>query len=792
MNPDLRKKFDKLRTLPHSGSEGLADFFKKEGIRFVASDMPMWTQFLAARFGRSGGTLHFPEWLAGVFAALGKNTSPSSICDPWAGTGFLLEVMRDACQPREALAITQLENDYSLGQVLVPQVKWHLGQPLQFLESTTQTFDLVASIPPFNLRPTQPVKVAMPSGGQVELRDGLGGLIVAASALRLTSSGIGLFVVPPSFFYSHNSVFRQLGIVDLGVQAAFALPPGTFAPYTNIPAYLLVIRRNQAPRMFVAQLTSDAKTNLPILDNSRQQLEGGTLNSGRFVDPASFVSLGAMRAREQIEEAERSFGVAAIKLSDLATAINLGRSGTGFSFEALDNALYVPIIGLGDVAEARDALKLKAHNYAQIVIDPARSSACFISRFLNSSLGRDIRQRGMAGIAAPRFNKQALRDLPVIVPDLQTQQTVLGIDAQMMAEENTLLGLQNELAEFRRELWNNPHHAADIDRRLTEFSKPLRDHLNARTDENLDQWFSTLPFPLASILRSWRATQPKDFKTKYELLLHFFEATAQFVAVVFLSAFRSNSALFAEHAKGLAKTLQALKSPTFGTWIHVVEYLGSRTRALLVENGKKPSIAEYDRGLCAELFFDRSMSLPTGLSDKGLLEVLKKTNAMRNAWAHGGFVGQAEAQSLNEGALAEVQRLRESMQDLWRNVELIQGSHSDYYGNFWENEVSVLMSSEPAFLTEHRQMTIPLQVARLYLKNKSSMTALQLLPFIRIGPSPQTANTACYFFNKLVSQNTKDGGEKYVAWHFADASYRDEPRGEVYNVIEALTQGQQD
>ena len=37
----------------------------------------------------------------GVFGALAKNVSPKSICDPWAGTGFLVEVLRDACQPKE-------------------------------------------------------------------------------------------------------------------------------------------------------------------------------------------------------------------------------------------------------------------------------------------------------------------------------------------------------------------------------------------------------------------------------------------------------------------------------------------------------------------------------------------------------------------------------------------------------------------------------------------------------------------------------------------------------------------
>lgn len=61
--------------------------------------------------------------------------------------------------------------------------------------------------------------------------------------------------------------------------------------------------------------------------------------------------------------------------------------------------------------------------------------------------------------------------------------------------------------------------------------------LNQQGLERLDEWFEALPYPLASICRAWRATPVQDFKTKYEHLLHLFEATAEFVSVIMLSAF---------------------------------------------------------------------------------------------------------------------------------------------------------------------------------------------------------------------------------------------------------------
>jgi len=198
MNQGLWKTFDKLRTLPFSGSEGLAEFFKKEGVRFAPSDLGTWGQFFATRFGRSAGVFHVPEWLAAVFGALAKGGSPKSICDPWAGTGFLIEVLREVCHPNEAIAFTQSQAEHDLGKVLVPEVNWQLGQPMNLLDAVTQGFDVVASILPMGARSSIPLKVVTASGEDVELRGDLGNLVMVAAVLHLRASGFGLFVVTPS------------------------------------------------------------------------------------------------------------------------------------------------------------------------------------------------------------------------------------------------------------------------------------------------------------------------------------------------------------------------------------------------------------------------------------------------------------------------------------------------------------------------------------------------------------------------------------------------------------------
>ncbi len=789
MNKELWQKFDQLRSLPFSGHEGLAEFFKKEGIRFASKDLVTWGQFLSARFGRSGGEVHVPEWLAGVLCALAKEASPKSICDPWAGVGFLVEALREACNPEQSFAFTQSQAAFELGTVLVPDVGWQCGKPFHLLDSLSQSIDVFASILPMGARAHQPLKVTVASGEAVELTDDLGNLVLVAASQRLSPSGVGLFVVTPSFFFKQQSVFHRFSELGLGVEAALALPSGTFAPYTNIPAYLVVVRRKPSSWLFVAQLSADTNTNLQVISNFRQGTEGGSLELGRFVAADTFRSFEYLRALEAMAAAEKRFGVPASNLAELGgvkAGIKLGRPGDEFEFEPLENAIYIPMIGNSDVVVSLDELTLKPQNYAQALIDPARSNARFVARFLNTEFGKEVRELTKTGFI-PKLNKQTLRELRVFVPDLQTQRKMLEIETSITAEQNTVMALQNEIAELRRELWGNPKSAPQVEAKIAALARRLAGEIKQHASATLDQWFETLPFPLASILRAWQATPSQDFKTKYEHLLHFFEGAAEFVSVILLSAFNSNDAVFAPHRQKLKETMQkqnlSFNRATFGTWKLVVEYLGKQTRDLLNENGKKPEDAKNDRALCADMFADPSLSLPDALSRKELAAIFSTTNKMRNDWGgHGGVVGQEEAALRNQQLLAEVQKLREAIADTWAETQMIHALHCIPRRSVFENEVAVLMGSNNEFLKETRAMATWLDVERLYLSKKDSGKALKLLPLIQVGPSPQSAKNACYFFSRL-----ERDGARFVSYHFTDRPERTEQFADATEAIQLLT-----
>lgn len=693
-------------------------------------------------------------------------------CDPWAGVGQLAATIQEVTKAPKVLAFTRNVNEATFGRALVKKVEWHIGEPLALLNQFKDTFDVIASVLPFNAPSAEPLEIKISSGDVVELRDYVGNLILATAARKLGSYGIGLFVVPRSFFISQRSVFRQFPAMGIGVEAALSLPSGTFAPYTNLASYLVVVRNRPANRMFVGQITSDLQTNAQVIQNFKQGKEGGTLDLGRFVDVVSFAGIDAIRKAERLHEMSRRYlSAPAVNLDQLATEINLGRTGNDFAFSAQENSIYVPLIGNSDVVDSQEKLTLKSQNYAQLVIDRKRSDARFVAQFLNSEFGKELRETSKSGAMILRLSKQTLKTLPIFVPAIQTQRQMLEIETRIMSESNTLLGLQNEIGDLRRELWSNPQSASSVDDRIRVLSNRLSGSLKQHATERLDQWFETLPFPLASILRAWQATASDNYEKKCALLCKFFEATAEFVSVILLSAFSSNELLFEPHRLKLKDAMIAgrvsFKLASFGTWKVVIEYLGKQTRELLKENSQKPDDAKANREICAELFSDPSHALPSVISRVDLAQIISTTNTMRNnaPTSHGGTPTQEEARSLNEALLNELHKLREVMADVWSGTQMIHALHSRMRRDQYENEVSILMGSNNEFLKENRTMKICMDVERLYLSRKDSGRALKLLPLIQVGPSPQSVKNTCYFFNKVVP-----GGVRFVCYHHGDQS----------------------
>jgi hypothetical protein len=764
----VRRLADALRGHGHITASILAAKAAPLGLRLDVEDALEWYPGLLHPFGQAAGAWHVPALLGGVIAQLTRDGACQTILDPWAGVGGLLGAALAAHRTAAGHAITRMPDEAALGKVLLPTCTWSLGDALQLIPTLGIAPDLIVCIPPMGMRSGQAMEVRGADGKALTLAPELGEAILLKAVEHMAADGMALFVMPASFLLRANSVRHRLAELGWGLEAAFELPAGSFLPYSGVLTTLVVVRKCRVDRLFVGQLSNDAASTAAVIANYLAQRDGGSVEMGCYVEANSFRSIGALRAARELDELAKRYGTSHDTLGELAMQVNLGRSTPNFTFPQVENAIYLPLVGSSDVHDQPDKLTLKPQHYAQVVLDPLRCRAAYLANFLNTEEGRAARTALQSGVVIPRLNKATLSEVVVFVPDLTVQDALLEFEGRLLAEHNVILGLQTELAEIRRTAWTDPLHLAAPHEKLNAVTQRLSVGLRDHTAKSIEDWYETLPFPLASILRAWQASPPQDHRTKHDHLQHFFEATAEFLSVVLLSAFSSNPQFFEAHKQrlqsGLAKQHLSFERATFGTWKTVIDYLGKQLRQLLHEGGKKAKQAKEDKELCAALFADHTLHLARILSKEELAAVVARTNKYRNDWkGHGGVLGNDEAAARNELLMTELQRLREALEDLWARTEVIRGYQGAFRRGQFENEIAILKGSNSEFLKETRVLGTPLDVERLYIWTEGNMTALKLLPLVHIGASPPSARNACYFFNRL-----ERSGVRFVSYHYAD------------------------
>jgi hypothetical protein len=118
MSDRLKEALIKLIPLEFSDPKELAAFIEENNIHFTKRDLATWGWFLTSRLGPQAGMYYIPEWLGGVFETLAHDVNPKTICDPWAGIGFLAGVSHEAAREARVYAFTQDQSESVLGRTL--------------------------------------------------------------------------------------------------------------------------------------------------------------------------------------------------------------------------------------------------------------------------------------------------------------------------------------------------------------------------------------------------------------------------------------------------------------------------------------------------------------------------------------------------------------------------------------------------------------------------------------------------------------------------------------------------
>jgi hypothetical protein len=718
-----------------------------------------------------GGSIHDAWWLgppAGVIQAVVSVLSGGyydRALDAWAGGGFLLSAIRECGLAGPGVAVAPNVNAATVSAAMGAKFGFEsvCADPLRWMDSGVGMFDLVVASIPWGAE-TKSASIHTDKGN-VELRDDLGHILLAKASGLLKPDGIGVFAVSPSFFLRRGSlrVADQLSRIGLRIDALFFLPKGAFSPWTSIRGALAAIRPGEGSDLFVGELSGVPDRDLVLLDNWKKRRRGADSGLGRLVQWSTFRGFESLQAEEQVQLLGKRLGYESVTMRDLVLEVRLTKESTPPGFEDLPNAVYLPMIGMSRVVTSTGELRLKPHNYAQLILNAETVHPSYLAGYLNSPLGTLSRRQQFSGAIISKLNREGLRDIRVFLPTLEEQKKLAELNAR-------LAELESDLSERRTRLWSDP--------RSFKRTEQLVSHLTR--EETFVEWLDHLPYPLASILWAYHAAGSDDRK-RYEHLLHFFEALSEFLAVILLSGVRTGTAfgpevLGEEMPKALLTGHLSLREASFGTWNCIFSFLAKKFRTLLNGGGDKKAQA-------ASTLRTSDDAVQEMLTSPDLVAILQEAGHLRNLWhGHGGAVSPREANDRHLKLKDLLSRVRRVFGTAWDRFEAVIPGPSRFAGGRFTYTVRRAVGRAFPFAESEAELTEPMEDGSLHFLGAGESRALKVLPFVRFGRSPDATQSACYFYNR-----GQKGQIRFVSYHFEDKAELVEANPETERLLADLS-----
>ena len=701
--------------------------------------------YLQERMGDHAGPFVVPESVMRFFELLIKERDCEHVLDPAGGYGLLgAWLAANAVAPRVDVFSELTESEEITDPLNLASLKHNVGIFSDNTALLASEYDAIVTSGPVGLRMER--RTYETTAGAIELTDDPACLRVADVAGHLSQNGFIAFVMTPRFGVETGarSVRQNLQRLGLHLDALLAFKPGIFSG-TSIAFDLAIITREPKDSLFVASIPEDPSAQHELVSRLWNRKQGATPSQGWLVSQDEFRGLPALEAKERFEQLAKGKGLSPTGFATAVTEVRAPRrQGTDFErCEEHPNAVYLPEMALTRATTRQEDLPEKLKSYLQLLVDPEVVLPEYLAEFLNTPMGHSLRKAVMIGVTIPRISKERLKESTLYLVPIPEQTRALEAKSE-------ILRLRNELTELESQIWEHPRQVGRVIEALGKVNH----------EERFEEWIETLPFPLASILRSYHALDQSD-KEKYERLLHFFEALAEFVATIHLSAFRTNPVRWQQELSVLQNLMKennlSLERATFGLWKLIVERLATSLRSMLNGSAEESAIAH--------MLYATADSAPLDmLSSKSLVGLLQRVNGFRNRWTgHGGAVTAAEAKARHDDLRKELEEFRSIVGVRFLQYELIEPCKAEILeGPRFRCRVRRVMGSNPQLEQNTVTIKTAAKTGSLYFHNTGHDEALELLPVVQVHDTPQPAS---YFYNR--SENSV---LHLVSYHFAETS----------------------
>jgi hypothetical protein len=701
-----------------------------------------WLETIGAGHAREAGPFFSTAEVASFMACLAAVDGGASVLDPVCGTGLLMSEAAEALRGDVIHGIELNPEMAEIARLISPEKAGVFqGDSLRGDYPLGDSYDLIIAEPPFNHRLRENFTSHF---GGAPITD-LGNALVCKWVQHLSPSGRAVFLLPASCLSSRGKrMWRGLASSGYHLRALIHVPSGNLKS-TMAESYIVVVDRNARETIFTAQFGNDEALQKQIVSNYENHRRGGKQAQGRLVELDSFGGFKAMEAGERLVEHAKRAGLTAVKIEDLVDSFDVLRPASD-PVENGDNDVYIPVHGRCEAVLSMDEIRSRNNPVIRLALKSEVADARFLAESLNDEVGRMFLESvSRSSNYMMSLDAGVFRDATFYLPSRQVQ-------GKVMEARSKILALRAELDEIDSSLRGQPTQVEKLAQRITKVNH----------EDSLENWLESLPFPLATILWRYRAFSGVS-KERNEILLHFFEALAEFWATIYLSAAKSDHAFWADHAEGLDVVIKranfSFDSATFGLWKCVIEFIRKKFEELM----------KNDRDRCSHMFATASRDVLEMLFDSRLVTVLQTANSIRNGKAHGGVLGPTGIQEAHSQLMDLVQTCRSITGGIWERYELVQPSECRFAGGLFNYKVRIVTGTRTPFVTEDRKTVEGMEDGHLHLLDPEGDRALKLLPFVRVMPSPKTEANACYFYNKRVAPN-----QRFVSYHFeADSQIED-------------------
>ncbi len=758
MNEDLTKKLfeylDERRGVASLSDQLMGWLEEASGTTLRREQLKVWLASVGSSRSREAGEFLSTAEVASFMAKLGLVEMGTSVLDPACGVGLLLSL---AAEEMAASVIHGVELNSQVAQMaallLQDQAKIFNGNALDGDLPLRNEYDLIISEPPFGHRLHAPY---LPSKGGEPLTE-TGDALLSWAASKLSHRGRAVFLLSASCLGARGGrMWKSLSAERVHVRALIHVPSG-FLKATAIESYIAVVDRSPRDKVFTAQFGIDTDLQQQILANFEAHQIGKRPAQGRLVEFSAFQGFKSLEAMERLQEMARRKGLQAVSMQNLVKAHEVLKGSEASVVDAA-NDLYLPLTGRCDPVLHPGSLTAKSGRVVRLVINGELADARFVAASLKSEIGRlFIEAISPPSAIAKQISMDLLLQGTFYLPSIQVQNQALDAISQVHA-------LRAALDEIESSVWAHP----------SQVEKQIQQLRRVNHEDTLESWLEGLPFPLASILWRYRASNGST-KDKNEILLHFFEAVAEFWATIYLSAAKSDREFWTDNVTSLTEIMDrdghSFDRATFGLWKCVVEFLSKKFRNLLNEDADR----------CTAMFRTNSRYVLEMLFDRRLLTVFQTSNSIRNNHAHGGVASARDIEMAHAELTDLIQTCRSVMGMTWERYELVQPGECRFVGGQWSYKVRRVMGTRTPFATEERKTIEGMEDGALHLLDPDGERALKLLAFIRVMPSPKTEANACYFYNRRQPSN-----QKFVSYHFEADSEVEEFYADTLAAIEGM------